>query len=502
MTLREQAVSAWEPGDLALLDAAYAAIDAMVLVIDAAGATIRSANPAFCLTTGYRAGEVCGQPLATLYDPQLPPQMRRRIDAILASGGAGRIEIKARRRNGTSFWVDLALNPIAGAPGRVYAAMLRDITRQRQDLAEIARAHDLMQAIANGVPGVVYQFVIEADGRRYYSFISDGCRELFGIDAAEVTSGSHDRILATVAPEARTALLRSIDESRRSLGPWLHVFRSLSGDGERWIRGSARPHRLANGSTVWNGMLIDITEQHEARTAAEAASKAKSEFMANISHELRTPLNAVIGFSEVLEHGLTDPGQANYAAEIHRSGKSLLDLINTVLELSQIDAGRLVLVEAETKIAELVAPCLEILRGRLTGRAVTIDNRLDRALPLLVVDRRQIRQALTHLLSNAVKFTPDGGRVTLDAELPGDGTLALTIADTGIGMAPDQLARVFEPFAQLDTGLNRHNTGVGLGLTLSRAIAEAHGGHIALTSEPGQGTAASLILPADRVRRK
>jgi len=502
MTLHQRVVSVWVPGGAALLDAAYAAIDAMVLVIDSQSGRIRSANPAFCLSTGYRAGEICGQALATLYDPQMPAQTRRRIDEILASGGAGRIEIMARRRNGAGFWVDLALSPIAETPGPFYAALLRDITRQRQDLAEIARAHDLIQAIANGVPGVVYQFVIEADGRRYYSFISEGCRELFGIDAAEVTAGGQDRILATVEPEARTALLRSIEESRRSLGPWLHVFHSRSAEGGRWIRGSARPHRVANGSTVWNGMLIDITEQHEARTAAEAASKAKSEFMANISHELRTPLNAVIGFSEMLEHGLTDPGQANYAAEIHRSGTALLDLINTVLELSQIDAGRLVLAEAETDIAELVAPCLEVLRGRLIGRAVTLDNKLDRILPRLVVDRRQIRQALTHLLSNAVKFTPDGGRVTLDAEMPGDGTLALSIEDTGIGMAPDQLASVFEPFAQLDTGLNRRNTGVGLGLTLSRAIAEAHGGRIALASEPGHGTVARLILPAERVRKR
>jgi PAS domain S-box-containing protein len=502
MTLRQCAVSAWDLGGATLLDAAYAAIDAMVLVIDARTGMIRSANPAFCLTTGYRAGEICGQPLATLYDPQMPTQTRRRIDEILVSGGAGRIEIMARRRNGAGFSIDLALSPIAETPGPYYAAVLRDITRQRQELAEIAHAHDLIQAIAKGVPGVVYQYVIEADGRRYYSFISEGCRELFGIDAAELTSGSQDQILATVAPEARPALLRSVEDSRRSLGPWLHVFHSRSAAGGRWIRGSARPHRLADGSTVWNGMLIDITEQHEARTAAEAASKAKSEFMANISHELRTPLNAVIGFSQMLERDLTDPGQATYAAEIRRSGTALLELINSVLELSQIDAGRLVLAEAETDIAELVAPCLEVLRGRLIGRAVSLDNRLDRILPRLVVDRRQIRQALTHLLSNAVKFTPDGGLLILDAEVQGDGTMVLSVEDTGIGMAPDQIATVFEPFAQLDTGLNRRNTGVGLGLTLSRAIAEAHGGRIALASEPGLGTVARLILPAERVRQR
>jgi PAS domain S-box-containing protein len=345
MSLRLEAASDATP--ISLLDAAYAAIDAMVLVIDAGTQSILSANPAFCLATGYLAEALRGQPLATLYARDVPLQIRRRVETILQSGAPGRLELLARRQNGASFWVDLALNPIAGGH---YAAMLRDITRQRQDLAEIAHAHDLMQAVANGVPGVVYQFVIEADGRRYYSFISEGCRELFGIEAAEITSGGYDRILAAVDPPARPALLRSIEESRRLLGPWLHLFRCRRGADEwRWIRGSAKPHRQANGATIWNGMLIDITEQHAARIAAEAAYKAKSDFLANISHELRTPLNAVIGFSEVLAQGLADPGQARYAAEIRRSGQSLLELINTVLDLSQIDAGRLA--PAETAAA-------------------------------------------------------------------------------------------------------------------------------------------------------
>ena len=489
----------------ALVDAAYAAIDTMVLVLNAPAASIRYANPAFCLTAGYRSEELRGKSLAALFGPHVPPQTRRRIDAILASGDSGRVEIMIRRRNEATFWVELALNPVAvaseGHSGGLYAAVLRDITRHRQDQADIAHAHDLIQAVANGVPGVVYQFIIEADGRRYYSFISDGCRELFGIEAAEITAGSNDRILAAVAPEARAALLRSIDASRDTLSPWLHVFRCRNGDGWRWIRGSARPHRRANGSTVWNGMLIDITEQHEARIAAEAASKAKSDFLANISHELRTPLNAVIGFSEMLEHGLADAAQAAYAAEIRRSGKSLLDLINAVLDLSQIDDGRLVLAEAETEVAELAAPCVDILRGHLAGRSLGFENRLAvRNLPRLLIDRRHVRQALTNLLSNAVKFTPDGGRITLDAAMLGDGSLAISVADTGIGMAPVDLLRVFEPFVQLDTGLNRRHNGIGLGLTLSRAVAEAHGGLVSLASEPGRGTAANLIFPAERVR--
>ena len=202
----------------------------------------------------------------------------------------------------------------------------------------------------------------------------------------------------------------------------------------------------------------------------------------------------------MLDRNLTDSGQTAYVAQIHSSGKSLLDLIDTVLDLSRIDAGRLELAEAETDIAGLIAPCLEILRGRLIGRALTIENRIERLLPRLIVDRRRIRQAVTNLLSNAVKFTPDGGRVTLDAEVLGDGGLALSVADTGIGMAADALTRVFEPFVQLDAGLSKRHAGIGLGLTLSRAVVEAHGGHIGLASEPGQGTVASLILPAGRVR--
>jgi PAS domain S-box-containing protein len=485
----------------AMIDAAYAAIDAMVLVLHAPTASIRFANAAFCLTAGYRNDELRGRPFASLLGPHVPPQTRRRIEAILAADDSGRAEITVRRRNDATFWVELALNPILDAPGQLCAAVLHDVTRQRQDQADVAHAHDLIQAVANGVPGVVYQFVIEADGRRYYSFISDGCRDLFGIEAAEITSGQNDRILAAVAPDARAALLRSIDVSHQSLSPWLHVFRCRNGDDWRWIRGSATPHRRANGSTVWNGMLIDITEQHEARIAAEAASKAKSDFLANISHELRTPLHAVIGYAEMLERILGDAEQAGYATEIRRSGKSLLDLINTVLDLSRIDAGRLELAEAETEIADLAAPCLEVVRGRLAERALVFDNRLaERRLPHLIVDRRQVRQALTNLLSNAVKFTPDGGRVTLDAAVLGDGSLAISVADTGIGMAPHDLPRVFEPFVQLDAGLNRKHGGIGLGLTLARAVAEAHGGQVSLASEPGRGTAANLIFPAERVR--
>jgi signal transduction histidine kinase len=384
------------------------------------------------------------------------------------------------------------------------------------DAVETLRARDLVNAVTNGLPGLVYQFVVAADGRRFYSYVSEGCRALLGFDAADVIA-DRDHILAIVAPEERAPLLRSIDESRRGLTPWVVTFRCRVGESWRWIRGSALPSRRENGDTVWNGMMVDVTAQHEAEATAHAAeaglqgalaeaqsaNRAKTEFIGNVSHELRTPLNAIIGFAELLQAEPFGPlGHAQYleyASHIERSGRSLLAVINTVLELSRAAAGDAILDEHEIGLAELVRPCLDEMKRRIHGRVLTFEVRLPAGPPSLTVDPRQIRRVLDHLLSNAAKFTPDGGTVTLDAARDAEGGLVIRVADTGIGIAADHRDQVFKPFAQVAAGLDRPHQGIGLGLSLSRAIAQAHGGRIELASTLGEGTVVSLVLPRERL---
>jgi signal transduction histidine kinase len=256
----------------------------------------------------------------------------------------------------------------------------------------------------------------------------------------------------------------------------------------------------------------DVTEQKEAEAAlrraaaeAEAASRAKSQFLATMSHELRTPLNAVIGFSEALMHESDRPDARRveeYANAINEAGRHLLSLINDILDVARIEAGRMDLAEDRVDLASLSAAVLRLLEPAARTASVALALAVPKDLPAVRGDERRLRQVLLNLVSNAVKFTPPGGSVRLEAGPDVEGGIALRVADTGIGIAREDLERVFQPFVQLDSSLARRYQGSGLGLFLSRALALAHGGTLTLESEPGRGTTAVLRLPAARVLRR
>ena len=239
-----------------------------------------------------------------------------------------------------------------------------------------------------------------------------------------------------------------------------------------------------------------------ARDAAEAASLAKSRFLANMSHELRTPLNAIIGFSEMMREQLRGPVGAyrDYVAHIHDSGTHLLSLINGILDLSKAQAGRLELVEDSVDLGALLGSCLDLVRPQAARAKIELARLADDGLPIVVADEGKLRQIVLNLLSNAVKFTPAGGVVRIGAGLDPDGDLLVSVEDTGIGMAPDDIPKAMQPFQQLESALNRKFAGTGLGLPLARELTELHGGTLALVSEPGRGTTALVRLPAIRVR--
>jgi signal transduction histidine kinase len=230
----------------------------------------------------------------------------------------------------------------------------------------------------------------------------------------------------------------------------------------------------------------------------EAASRHKSEFLANMSHELRTPLNAVIGFSEVLQEqmfGDLNDKQKEYVHDIHASGKHLLSLINDILDLSKIEAGKVELELSTFHLPSSLEGTLTLVRERATRHGIEVGLKVDDKLGEIVADERKVRQVLLNLLSNAVKFTPDGGRVDVRAEAV-DSAVQIAVRDTGIGIAPEDQELIFEEFRQVGNDLFRKREGTGLGLTLARKFVELHGGRIWVQSELGKGSTFTFTLPS------
>jgi len=327
----------------------------------------------------------------------------------------------------------------------------------------------------------------------------------------------------------RTEVIGKNPRIQRSFDTPDHVFtdmwRTIQA-GDEW-RGELK-NRRKNDGVYWESMIVapvrgvtgqivnyialkeDVTErraaeeaQAAARQAAELANRAKSEFLAAMSHELRTPLNAIIGFSDIMSaqpHGEIDPQYREYVADINQSGRHLLQLINDILDVARLDVGRLALREEELEVAALARSAANMVRERAESGSIELVTEIAPDLPSVWADSRRLKQVLVNVLANAVKFTPQGGRVEMSAGPSAEGGLVFVIKDSGIGIAPDQLARVMSPFVQVDSGMARQYEGSGLGLPLARQLIELHGGTIHLVSALGSGTTVTLTLPPERMR--
>jgi PAS domain S-box-containing protein len=296
----------------------------------------------------------------------------------------------------------------------------------------------------------------------------------------------------------------------------------------RPFRNFVYPRKTADGRLLWlsiNGVPVfddlgvfrgyrgagqDVTKQvaaqHElmaAKEQAETANLTKSEFLANISHELRTPLNAIIGFSEIMlsdKSPATDPARhRDYLEDILNSGQHLLSLINDILDISKIEAGASEIDENDVDVAENVASVLRIVQQRADNAGVTIERAGDHDLPQLRADSRKLKQALLNLLANAIKFTPEGGKVEIHLTCNGRDGFMIRVTDTGIGIAAEDLPTALRQFGQVDSAWNRRYQGTGLGLPLTKALVELHDGSLDLKSRPNEGTTVTLRFPAWRI---
>lgn len=245
------------------------------------------------------------------------------------------------------------------------------------------------------------------------------------------------------------------------------------------------------------------TTAEHARTEAEEASQTKSAFLASISHELRTPLNAIIGFSDVMRGetfgALGHDNYKQYAEDIHGSGRHLLSLIDDVLDLARIEAGRLELTEEPVDLSQVARECARMIEIPAEKRGISLVLDVPKHHPRILADNRAVRQLWLNLMSNALKFTDDGGSLTLFANIQSDGAVAFGVADTGCGMDEDELSRVMQAFTQGSSKSRTGERGTGLGLAIVSGLVHAHGGFLDLQSAVGQGTRATAVLPRARL---
>jgi signal transduction histidine kinase/ActR/RegA family two-component response regulator len=260
--------------------------------------------------------------------------------------------------------------------------------------------------------------------------------------------------------------------------------------------------------------IEDITEKKKlerevltAKDVAEVATRVKSDFLANMSHELRTPLNSIIGFSEVLEDellGALNPSQREDVQYIHKAGKHLLSLINDILDLAKVESGKMQLEVGRVSLKGLLESMLAMHREKASRRGVSIDLQMETVADMTIeTDERKLKQILFNLLSNAVKFTPDGGSVRILARmLPGAKEIEISVEDTGIGIKPEDIQKLFMEFSQLDSVYDKEYGGTGLGLALTKKLVEMQGGRIRVVSEFGKGSIFTFVLPVKQGRKK
>ena len=513
------------------------------------------------------------------------------------------------------------------------------------------------QKLADNIPGVIYQFQLTPEGKIHFPYISSGCDELFQLEPAAVLADSNC-LMEMIHVDDLVGFQQLVAESAQNMTPKLWEGRMLLSSGmTKWIKSASRPERQSDGSIVWDGVLLDITEQQAAlrarkqaeldlvksqqkyynliqsingvvweydlisdrfsfvsdraialfgypisdwlsqtnfwqnhiypddlpqtiKTYREAienrqsccefeyrlitadgrviwvydistivcdldgnriathglvidisdlkqveielqqanerlestnsqlqqATRLKDEFLATMSHELRTPLNAILGMSEALQEevfGSLNPRQIKSISTIEKSGEHLLSLINDILDVSKISAGKLELNITEVSLVDLCKSSLEFIKQKAFEKQIQLDTHVCANLDKVFVDERRMRQVLINLLNNAVKFTPNRGVITVDifvksatvSPQTADYSLCFAISDTGIGIAKDDIAKLFQPFIQVDSNLNRKYQGTGLGLVLVKQMVELHGGSVSIASEVGKGSCFSIVLP-------
>ncbi|MES2884594.1 MAG: transporter substrate-binding domain-containing protein [Pseudomonadota bacterium] len=426
------------------------------------------------------------------------------FDASAESGQPMEIEYSVRSASGSleRLFARAAVRFEDGHP--VWTGVLFNVSERHRLQAELTETRTQLEDITNTFPGAIWQMRRSPGESERFTYMSENIRMITG-RPPEATLDTPGLPFKVMVEEDRERVRALMEKTALTPGSAHIDYRLTTITGEpRWVTASFTVRRQADGTVVWNGLLTDASETKQleadlraASEEAEAASRAKTRFLSNMSHEIRTPMNAVIGLAHIAMTSETNPLQAERIGKIHRAGKTLLKLLNDILEYARLDAGKLTPLIAPFDLGELREGlqlfCLQAAETK--GLGFAIDCPAHTPLHWLG-DATRIQQVLLNLLTNAIKFT-DAGTVTLAIEaVPGPKPgLRFAVRDTGIGMTPQELQRVFEAFEQASGEIERRYGGSGLGLSISRELVQALGGTIAVESTPGEGSLFTVWLP-------
>jgi PAS domain S-box-containing protein len=469
-------------------------------------------NDAWTRLTGFEVSESLGKNLFDMLHPNDQEEQKKNA-ALLIKGQkqAYRVATALRTAEGSLRSVEMAVSMVRMDENRnmKLVGSFTDMEERQRAEEALAEAERKYRSIWENAASGIYQ--VTPDGR--FLSINPAMARIFGYDSPDYLLSEvkdvHQQLF--VNPQERLKSIRNEEYDTVSCIVESQAYRR---DGKKiWVQEMIRPVRDGDGTILYyEGSLDDVTSRKEAelelqdaKMQSDVANRAKSEFLANMSHELRTPLNSIIGFSEIIKNEVLGPIEPRtyweYARDIHESGRHLLSIINQILDISRIDAGERELKESLVDLQKLAAMSLELVGPKAKAGGLTVLEMGIDTLPKLIGEEVAIKQMLMNVLSNAVKFTPAGGRVTLNGEVDGDGNLRISVSDTGVGLEEGDIQRALSPFGALDGRLNRSTSGIGLGLSLVRALMRLHGGKVEIFSQKGIGTTVSLVFPAERVQK-
>lgn len=471
--------------------------------------TLIDVNEKWQETFGWSREEAIGKSVLDLGIWADESDRIRFVELLRANGRVRNFEARQCGREGDirDMLVSGEMVPLDGIPHMLISG--HDITERNRAERQLRDS----EARLSGILRISPEAVIVTDGAQRITLFNEGAERIFGYAATEVVGKSIGILIPPMfrkIHEEHIEKFRESSETSRFMN-FRQEIRALTKGGATFPAEASISKLVLQSETVFTVLLHDITERKQAqqlliaaRDDAELASRAKSEFLANMSHELRTPLNAILGFSEVIRSQVLGPvgvpKYVEYADDVHRSGEHLLEIISDILDVARIDAGQAELDEDEVAIEQLVESSLMLVRERAEAGELVVTVALSPNMPMLLCDRRKVKQIIINLLSNAVKFTQRDGVISVATWIDDQtGDAVIEVRDNGMGMAVEEIPRVMEPFTQVGSSMTRQHEGTGLGLPLVKKLTELHGGSIDMDSAPGKGTVVRVRLPARRV---